>query len=417
MPIAEDPEPRPSGEEPDPFADLVLDEEFVRSASVKEPSSRARMLAAKWQREPPTDTEFRPPTEIRRRRFGRRAKRVDPWGNKRKRTRNWQAPVFVLLTVAVVAAALNVNGLHGWYLDHFGSKDDGGTSVAAPASPKPVATQAPETAKPTAAPSTQAPQTPTVAHPWAGSPAETWPTGADAIVLPDAQATGVFGKDEVQADLELVKKYLATANLDQGVVAAGATQPVLDLLDRQEREDLTAALTHPDKDHDPTSWMSRFNARTAVPAVPEIKLQGRITFEGDGKEGLLVHTDYSFVYALVPGPERYHPSAQGGVSGQSVSLHQLAPTAEVTREIVRRIQDFRFYDPAHYKVDPNKIILDKGAYDMAGNYCEVGDGWLQPSFPEPGLPGDPSASGPTTDPYDRSKELKNDGKCGTVSRT
>lgn len=32
---------------------LVLDEDFVRGASVQEPSGRARMLAARWRREPP----------------------------------------------------------------------------------------------------------------------------------------------------------------------------------------------------------------------------------------------------------------------------------------------------------------------------------------------------------------------------
>ncbi|MER7580034.1 hypothetical protein [Kitasatospora sp. NPDC097691] len=59
MPIAEDPEPRsargdePGGSDPsgtgarDPFADLVLDEEFVRSAAVTEQSGRTRMLAAR----------------------------------------------------------------------------------------------------------------------------------------------------------------------------------------------------------------------------------------------------------------------------------------------------------------------------------------------------------------------------------
>ncbi|MFJ1755122.1 hypothetical protein [Kitasatospora sp. NPDC088134] len=42
-------------EPPDPFEGLVLDEEFVRSATVSEPSARARMLAERWRREPPVD--------------------------------------------------------------------------------------------------------------------------------------------------------------------------------------------------------------------------------------------------------------------------------------------------------------------------------------------------------------------------
>ncbi|MFE0460692.1 hypothetical protein ACFW1A_15735 [Kitasatospora sp. NPDC058965] len=61
MPIAEDPDPRPSDEpepEPtaaDPFDRLVLDEDFVRGATVKEPAARTRVLAARWRLEPPVD--------------------------------------------------------------------------------------------------------------------------------------------------------------------------------------------------------------------------------------------------------------------------------------------------------------------------------------------------------------------------
>ncbi|MFI9787927.1 hypothetical protein ACIHEI_31130 [Kitasatospora sp. NPDC051984] len=48
---------RPSDaiEPPDPFEGLVLDEEFVRSATVTEPSARARMLAERWRHEPSVD--------------------------------------------------------------------------------------------------------------------------------------------------------------------------------------------------------------------------------------------------------------------------------------------------------------------------------------------------------------------------
>ncbi|MFB7947369.1 hypothetical protein ACFC6L_20910 [Kitasatospora phosalacinea] len=48
--------PQPDAlEPPDPFEGLVLDEDFVRSATVNEPSARARMLAERWRREPPVD--------------------------------------------------------------------------------------------------------------------------------------------------------------------------------------------------------------------------------------------------------------------------------------------------------------------------------------------------------------------------
>ncbi|WP_329565068.1 SCO2583/SCO2584 N-terminal domain-containing protein [Kitasatospora sp. NBC_01266] len=427
MSITEDP-PQPPGEEPDPFADLVLDEEFVKGAAVKEQSGRARMLAAKWRHQPPQQEEaWRPPTEIRRRWYQRRAKPVDPWGNVRRTKRNWQAPVFVLLAIAVVAAGLNVNGLHTWYLNHFGG---GSSDSAVAAAPTPVATEAPESAQPTAAPPTQAPQDPTVAQPWAGSPADGWPAGPDAIVLPQAQATGMFGADQVAAQLKLVKDYLVAANLDPAVLAGGNPQQVVDMLDGKSRELLQQALAHPTPTTNPTSWISRFNPKTAVPAGNVVKLQGRITFEGDtdkdDRKGVVVHTDFTFVYALVPGPEQFDPSSvpsapptQGGTT-QSVALLSLDPGTAVTREIVRRVQDFVFPDPAVYQVSAGKLNLGEGQSSMGNNYCETGDGWLEPTFPQYSLPGyNPSGgpSGPTSDPYDRSKPLPDDDKCRTDSRS
>ncbi|MFI9269448.1 hypothetical protein ACIGXM_01790 [Kitasatospora sp. NPDC052896] len=419
MPIAEDPDLPPSTEPGrDPFTDLVLDEEFVRSASVREGSGRSRMLAAKWRREPPEPQQpWRPPTEARRRRFGRRPKAVDPWGNSRPTRRNWQAPLYVVLTGAVVLAGLNVDRLHDWYTGRFGGGPDG-SGVAAP-----VVTQAPETAAPTAAPPSQAPQDPTVDHPWAGSPADAWPAGPDAVVLPAAQATGVFSGQQVAAQLQLVKNYLVESNLDPKVVAGGDPAPVLALLNGQEHDQLSQALAHPDKDHDPTNWISRFNPATAVPVGPDVKLQGRITFEGDGDHGVLVHSDYTFVYALTPGPQQYTPPAPpgGGASARSASL-TLAGSTPVTREIVRRVQDFRFYDPGSYDVDRGKLYVENAQSSMGGNYCETGDGWLEPEFPQYDfdLNGDDTASpdaGPTVDPYDRSKPLPDDGRCDTESRT
>lgn len=60
--------------------DLVLDEDFVRSAETTEPSARARMLAARWRAEGPEPEPWRsdePPagwffSKGRRRRWRRR---------------------------------------------------------------------------------------------------------------------------------------------------------------------------------------------------------------------------------------------------------------------------------------------------------------------------------------------------------
>ncbi|GCB47777.1 hypothetical protein [Streptomyces sp. NL15-2K] len=63
----------------DTWDDLVLDEEFIRSADTSEPSARARMLAARWREEKPEPQPWRsdePPAgwffSKRRRRWRRR---------------------------------------------------------------------------------------------------------------------------------------------------------------------------------------------------------------------------------------------------------------------------------------------------------------------------------------------------------
>ncbi|WP_193241604.1 SGM_3592 family protein [Streptomyces phaeolivaceus] len=60
--------------------DIVLDEDFIRSAGTAEPSARARMLAARWRRQAPEPEPWRseePPagwffSKARRRRRRRR---------------------------------------------------------------------------------------------------------------------------------------------------------------------------------------------------------------------------------------------------------------------------------------------------------------------------------------------------------
>ncbi|WP_419996208.1 hypothetical protein [Streptomyces boninensis] len=54
-------EPRGEGadKDNDPFAQLVLDEDFVRSAATTESSARSRMLAARWRRDAPEPQPWR----------------------------------------------------------------------------------------------------------------------------------------------------------------------------------------------------------------------------------------------------------------------------------------------------------------------------------------------------------------------
>ncbi|MCG6497252.1 hypothetical protein [Kitasatospora sp. A2-31] len=136
MPIAEDPEPRPTeGRDPDgadpsgtggkdPFADLVLDEEFVRGATVKEQAGRTRMLAARWKHTAPVDPGGRRSVNDGPRKAGRfrpKTQPLDARGNPRPRRRfEGRTALYVLLTVAVLLGALNVDAVRRWYADDSG---------------------------------------------------------------------------------------------------------------------------------------------------------------------------------------------------------------------------------------------------------------------------------------------------------
>ncbi|GGZ84438.1 SGM_3592 family protein [Streptomyces bluensis] len=64
----------------DVWDDVLLDEDFIRSAETSEPSARARMLAARWRRQAPDPQPWRsdePPagwffSKARRRKWRRR---------------------------------------------------------------------------------------------------------------------------------------------------------------------------------------------------------------------------------------------------------------------------------------------------------------------------------------------------------
>ncbi len=332
----------------------------------------------------------------------------------------------------MLLAALNIGALRTWYTDHLG-----GSSAAH----TPVPTVAPETAKPTTAPPKADEQQPTVDHPWAGSPAEGWPNGAEAFVLPEAQATGVFSAEQVAAQLQSVKDYLTAANLDPKVIAGGRPDAALALLDRQDQDGAKAALDHPGKETDPTTWFSRFDPRDAIQVGDTVKVQGRMTYEGDGDKGVLIHTDFSYVYALRPGPDAakraMSPQPTTGApqpaksappqgSGTARPVGLLVPSDDVagdtwtTRTIVRRVDTFRFYDPARYRVQPKKLVYAKNQTDPANSACNVYDGYFHPQFDQfaelqQDTPGS-RPTGPAIDPYDRSKDIQQTDECGTVSR-
>lgn len=389
MPTAEDPQD-PAPDDTDPFEGLVLDADFIRGAQHKEGSARARMLAGKWKKHPPTDTSFRPaPAPRRRRRFRMAGK--------------WQLPLFVVLAVALVLVGMNSGAVADWFNKHLGGR--AGTSSAAPgASPT-------DLSQPSATPSAAVADdlsVPTVAHPFAGSPAVDWPTGAAGIRLPAAHSEGVFSSAQVSADLKQVRTFLTTAYLDPKILSGGSTAPVAAMLNSQQAKQFRTGIAEPSERNSISDWVSRFKPDYAVPATTAVKVKGTLKITSDGHNGLTVHADYIFVYATRPASD----TAVGG-------------STPVDRTISRRILDFDFYDPARYVWEPGKLVIQNSDGDDGNSMCGVYNGYLNPYFND--LPGSatasaaPSASGtpsgPAIDPYDGTRSLAKDTKCGVDSRT
>lgn len=356
-------------------------EQFTRAterdshaSAPKEPSARARMVTERLRQQEARGES--PP--------GWRTG-PDMMNGRAARRRKLWAVLGVPVAVAVALVALKPSLLPG---DPFGTD---GSSAAA--SPLPV-----ETAAPTAAPGASDPEIPTLDEPFAGSPALRWADGEAGIVLPEAKAVGSVPEERVEQALKLTKKLLVGANLDPKAVRGARPDVALSVLDPKQPElldELDTALRSPSRKHDPVTLFSRFDPDEVRPVGDVIKTRGRMTFKKGTHGGVAVRADYTFVYPLV--------RADG-------------PT-EVTRTIVRRVIDVELADPARYRVTQGRLLLMEYDQEIGNSSCDVHDGYLHPEFSS-SEPTGAAPSGPTTDPYDRSRDLDRDpDECGTVSRT
>ncbi|WP_323186579.1 hypothetical protein [Streptomyces sp. NBC_00878] len=365
---------------------LVQDSErdIRMSEAPKEPSARARMVTERLRQqeargELPPGWRTGPAWQEMN---GRAARRRKMW-----------TIIGVPLAIAVAVVAMKPSLLPG---DPFGTDTDTGRGAGTQsAAPLPD-----ETAAPTTAPAA-APGTPTLDKPFAGSPAERYADGAAGIVLPEAKPVGSFSKAHVARALAQTKSLLVDANIDRETLLGGTPETVLDkVLDPKQPEMLDDArswLRKPGKDSDPLWLFSRFD-RDEVRLVGDVvKTHGRTTFKAGRDGALAIHADYTFVYPLAPAdPE----------------------SIEVTRTIVRRVIDLELADPAKYEVTPGKLAITRFDQDLSNTACDVYDGFLHPEFDSTGPTGAPP-TGPTTDPYDRSRDIgqSRTESCGTVSRT
>ncbi|WP_329272360.1 hypothetical protein [Streptomyces sp. NBC_01451] len=355
-------------------------ERDIKASAPKEPSARARAVSERLRRQ---EARGELPEGWR---TGPAWQEMN--GRATRRRRLW-AVVGVPLAIAVALVAVRPSLIPG---DPFGAARSDGDS-AADTTPLPE-----ETAAPSAPPTEVDPNTPTLARPFAGSPAERYADGAAGIVPPPAKAVGAFSKAQVERVLRQTRQFLVDANLDPATLRGARPTAALKVLDPKQKDLLVllnSSLRRPDAKHDPLWMFSRFNPAELRPAGDVIKTRGRMTFEADEGSSVVVHTDYTFVYPLV--------RAQGN-------------TTEVTRTIVRRVIDIELYDPVKFDVTPGKISILKYNTQMGNTACDVYDGYLHPQFDSDAALTEATPTGPTVDPYDRSGDV-DDEACATVTRS
>lgn len=377
------PPPREEDGEPSAVSDAVWDEfvrdteKRIRAEAPKEPSARARLAAARRRRakEPekwePKGWRTGPAWREMRRREQR------PW------RRAVRSAAVVVAVAAVTLVALDPAGARSLARGHGFTWHGSGTD----ADDTPLA---PETGKPTAAPPA-AGGVPTVAHPWAGSPALRWADGADGIVLPKAAAVGKVPAAEVAEALRATKAYLVGTNLDPAVLRGGYPTAALRLVELGTSLQIKASVSTKSKESDADWWLTRYHPSEVALVGTVVKVRGHMAFDAGDGGFLRVHTDYNYVYAFT---KTSHPDGP------------------VERVVVRRVLD------AVWLPEPfGKLRVVPVDSSLANSSCGYEDGYLHPHFDSDG---GPVPSGPATDPYDRSKPLPtttSDGGCGAVSRT
>lgn len=367
--------PSDSSQDPDDPFNVVLDEDFVRAATTKEPSARARELSARWSEQPPEPTGWRSETPDP-------SRQAEPGAGQDRPARRgqhlWVRNLVLVLAVASVVGYL-VYPRHGKTLQ---------TGVA-----------------PTGTARTGPTPSPSFTNPddqyFADSPALAWADNGAGLVPPAASAVGTFPASEVEAGYDGLRQLLVAGNLDRVVLSGGPVDDFTQLLDPSNHlsEDLNKWISYPGFGANAIDVITRFNPTTTRLLGETVKVQGTMTAAVDKNGALTVTGDYRFVYAVGPGNGPGHPS----------------------RAVVHRVYVLELATPGVFNPQPGKYLMSRYASDIANTACNTYNSYVNPAF---GVGG--GSSGRTVDPYASTNLLgesaspgptaTSSAPCGTASR-
>lgn len=367
--------PSDSAQDPDDPFDIVLDEDFVRAATNKEPSARARARSARWSEQPPEAAGWRGAAPGS-------SPVADPWADQGRRARRGQR-LWVRNLVLVLAVASVVGYL---VYPRHGKTPLGGTS--------PTGTTR---LGPTPSPSFTNPDD----QYFAGSPALSWADNDAGIVPPAATALGTFPALEIADGYEGLRRLLIAGNLDPTILAGGPVTGFTRLLDSRSHlpEELNKWISHPGYGANAIDVVTRFNPTTTRLLGHTVKVQGSMSAAIDKNGALTVTGDYRFVYAVGPGNGPGRPS----------------------RAVVHRVYVLELTTPGVFQSQPERFFLSNYASDIANSACDTYNGYVNPAFGAGG-----GSSGRAVDPYASTNLLTGSASpsptgtapppCGTASR-
>src|SRR5215469_4274589 len=241
----------------------------------------------------------------------------------------------------------------------------------------------------------------TAADPFAGTPAEHFPSGASGIVPPAARPVGNISAAQVSAAYATTKKLLVAANLNPQTLSGGVPDSFARLLAPQLRSYFISGLGKLGIDNhgygrSTRGWVASFAPGTTELVGGIIKVSGAMaptTAVDSGHHVLRIEFNYLFVY---PVQRPRQPSTR--------------------MRIVMRQQgnvDFAQWN------DPGGPLqawwLPGSSSGPAGARCDVHDGFIHPEF-SGGPPDHVLPSGIPIDPYSQSYSPSR-ADCVAVTRT